>query len=152
MAGRDAGGGTVTNSVRRASHHEVQFGWRHFWDAKRHWRSSTRLGYRHSVENVSGYFDYDRYELVHQVRFKTERWELSAEGRLAHYRFPVQTVSNADPEKRRRTDLRATLRAERQLTAHLRLYAHYEYERSDSNQILDEYAVNTFSTGFSVEF
>lgn len=150
--GRDAGGGTVTNSVRRASHHEVQFGWRHFWDAKRHWRSSTRLGYRHSVENVSGYFDYDRYELVHQVRFKTERWELSAEGRLAHYRFPVQTVSNADPEKRRRTDLRATLRAERQLTAHLRLYAHYEYERSDSNQILDEYAVNTFSTGFSVEF
>jgi hypothetical protein len=150
--GRDADGDTITNSVRRVSHHEVQIGWKHFWDAKRHWRSSTRLGYRHSAENVSGYFDYERYELVHQWRFKTGRWELSAEGRVAHYRFPVQTVSDTDPEKRRRTDLRATLRAERQLNPHLRLHAQYEYERSDSNQLLDEYAVNTVSAGVSVEF
>lgn len=150
--GRDADGDTMTNSVRRVAHHEVQAAWKHFWDAKRHWRSSTRLGYRHGAETVSGYFDYERYELVHQWRFKTGRWEVSAEGRVAHYRFPVQTVSDTDPEKRRRTDLRATLRAERQINPHLRLHAQYEYERSDSNQLLDEYAVNTVSAGVSVEF
>lgn len=151
-AGRDAEGNTVTNSVRRVSHHEAQVAWKHFWDAKRCWRSSTRLGYRHSAENVSGYFDYERFELMHQLRFKSPRWEISAEGRVAHYRFPVQAVSDTDRDKRQRTDLRATLRIERQLTDRLRLYSQYEYERSDSNQVLDEYAVNTVSAGVSIEF
>lgn len=151
-ASRDADGDVVTNSVRRVSHHEVQVAWKHFWDTKRYWRSSTRLGYRHSAENVSGYFDYERFEVMHQLRFKSPRWEISAEGRLAHYRFPVQAVSDTNRDKRQRTDLRATLRIERQLTHLLRLYSQYEYERSDSNQVLDEYAVNTVSTGVSIEF
>ena len=64
----------------------------------------------------------------------------------------MQTVSDTDLRKRHRTDLTLALRGERQLAKHVRLYAQYDYERTDSNSALDEYTVNTVSGGVAVEF
>jgi hypothetical protein len=149
---READGGVLTNTVRAASLQDVFAVWKHHWDAGRHWRSTTRLGYRHSADNASGYFDYERYEVFHQLRWQSGRWELSAEARLSCYRFPVQTVSEEDPHRRRRTDVRFTARAERQMARHVRLYAQFEHERTRSNDPFDEYAVNTVGGGLSFEF
>jgi len=150
--GRDASGSIITNTVRSAAQHDIVGSWKQYWDRARRWRSVTKLGYRHSSDNLSGYFDYEQYSISQQVRFQTADWELSAEARFSHYRFPVQTVSDTDLEKRRRADLTVSLRAERQLVKHLRLYAQYDYERTDSNLSLDEYTVNTVSGGVAVEF
>jgi opacity protein-like surface antigen len=149
---RDAAGDTVTNTVRGVAQHDLAGVWKHYWDGARRWRSVTKLGYRHSSDNLSGYFDYERYSVSQDVRFQTSAWEIAVEARLAQYRYPVQTVSDTDRRKRKRTDLTLGLRAERQLIQHVRLYAQYEYERSDSNSALDEYAVNTVSGGVAVEF
>ena len=150
--GRDASGAAVTNTVRAAAQHDVIGGWKHYWDAARRWRTATKLGYRHSADNLSGYFDYERYSVSQEIRFQTTAWELSAEARLSSYRYPVQTVSDTDPSKRRRADLTLSLRSERQVAKHVRLYAQYDYERTDSNAALDEYTVNTVSGGVAVEF
>jgi hypothetical protein len=150
--GRDASGATVTNTVRSTAQHDVLAAWKQYWDVARRWRSATKLGYRQSADNLSGYFDYERYSVSQEIRFQTATWELSAEARLSHYRYPVQTVSETDSSKRRRSDLTLSLRGERQIAKHIRLYAQYDYERTDSNSALDEYTVNTVSGGVAVEF
>jgi hypothetical protein len=106
------------------------------------------------VDNLHGYFDYERYSVSQEIRFQTAAWELIAEARLSNYRYPVQTVSDddLDPRKRRRSELTVTLRGERQIAKHVRLYAQYDYERTDSNAAFDEYTVNTVSGGVAVEF
>ena len=150
--GRDATGAAVTNTVRSVAQHDVVGGWKHFWDAARRWRSATRLGYRHSSDNLSGYFDYERYSVSQEIRFQTDAWDITAEARLSHYRYPVQTVSDTDLRKRERRDLTLALRGERQLAKHIRIYAQYDYEQTESNAALDEYTVNTVSGGVMVEF
>ena len=149
---RDSAGAAVTNTVRSTDQHDIAGAWKHYWDVAHHWRSVTKLGYRHSSDNFSGYFDYERYSVSQEIRFQTDAWEISAEARLSHYRYPVQTVSDTDLRKRERTELTLALRAERQLARHVRLYAHYDYERTESNAALDEYTVNTVSGGVMVEF
>jgi len=149
---RDATGGAVTNTVRASSQHDITGTWKQYWDAARRWRSATKLGYRHSLDNLSGYFDYERFSIAQEVRFQTPTWEFTAEVRLSDYRYPVQTVSDTDLRKRKRTDLTLSLRGERQIAKHIRLYAQYDYERTDSNAALDEYTVNTVSGGLAVEF
>jgi hypothetical protein len=149
---RDADGAVLTNTVRAASVHDVSGVWKHYWDAERHWRSTTKLGYRHSEDNASGYFDYERFEASHQFRWQTDQWELIGEARLAYYQFPVQTVSEMDQHRRRRTDIRFTARAERQLARYVRLYAQFEHEQTRSNDPFDEYSVNTVGGGLSFEF
>jgi hypothetical protein len=149
---RDAAGAAVTNTVRAVAQHNIVGAWKHYWDAARRWRTVTRLGYRRSSDNFSGYFDYERYSVSQEVRFQTAVWELRAEARLAHYRYPVQTVSATDLRRRERRDLTVALRGEHQVGRHIRLYAQYDYERTDSNAALDEYTVNTVSGGLAVEF
>jgi hypothetical protein len=150
--GRDASGNVISNTVRSAAQHDIVGAWKQYWDQQRRWRSVTKLGYRHSSDNLSGYFDYERYSISQEVRFQTAAWEFSAEAQLAKYRYPVQTVSDTDLSKRRRADLTVALRGERQLVKHVRLYVQYDYERTDSNLSFDEYTVNTVSGGVAVEF
>jgi hypothetical protein len=149
---RDANGAAVTNTVRAMSQHDITGAWKQYWDAARQWRSVTKLGYRHSLDNLSGYFDYERFSIAQEVRFQTPTWEITVEARLSDYHYPVQTVSDTDLRKRKRTDLTLSLRGERQIAKHIRLYAQYDHERTDSNAALDEYTVNTVSGGLAVEF
>ena len=151
---RDASGVIDTNqpSIRQAFLHEVAGVWKHYWDADGHWRSTTKIGYQHSADHFSGYFDYERYQLGHQVRFRWQPWEISVEGRLTHYDFPVQTVGGEGTPKRRRSEYLVNVRAERSLGRHLRLMAEYDYEHTDSNLAVDQYAVNTVSAGVGWEF
>jgi len=152
-SGREAG---TTNAVGRANRlaaqHDVFGAWKHYWDSARRWRNTTKIGYRHNSENFSRDFDYERYLVAHEFRFQDAKWEFSAEARFAYYHYPVQTVSDTDSRKRHRTDLTLSLRGERQIAKHIRLYAQYDYERTDSNAALDEYTVNTVSGGVAVEF
>jgi len=150
---RDSAGAIEEPNVTRAdSQQDVSVIWKHHWDVNRRWRSTTKLGFRRSEDNAGGYFDYDRYEISHQLRYKTSKWELSAEAGLASYRFPVQTVSEIDLHHRRRADLRLTARAERQVAKYVRLYAQFEHEQTQSNDPLEEYTVNTVGGGISLEF
>jgi hypothetical protein len=152
MRAREADGTEITNQVRSAAQHDVILSWKHHWDARRRWRNTTRVSYRHTADNANGYFDYERVAVSEQFRFRTEHWEVGAEARVAEYRFPVQRVGGTGTSKRNRVDLTLSLRAERRLTRHLALFAEYEHDQTFSNLTLDEYAVNTVGGGINLEF
>jgi hypothetical protein len=142
----------VPGEIRAADQHEAGVVWKHYWDAARRWRSTTRVSFRRNTDNAGGYYDYDRFHLAHQIRFRTKVWEASAEARAGFYRFPVQTIAPDSPVHRERTDLLVTLHLERKLGRHVRLFAQYEHEETYSNRAGDEYAANTTSGGLAWEF
>jgi len=142
----------IPGLTRASDQHEVGLVWRHQWDAARRWRSTTRVSFRRNTDNGGGYYDYDRWQVGHQIRFRTKVWEASAEARVGFYDFPVQTVDPNSPIRRERTDLFVTLRLERKLGKHVRLFAQYEREATDSNRAGDEYAANTVLSGVGWEF
>jgi hypothetical protein len=148
----DANGDPLAGSRRSSTQQEARFIWRHYWDAARRWRNTTRLGYRHNDENGGGYFNYARFSVAEQVRYQTAGWHCSAEAKLSFYDFQVQTVAPGSAEKRERTDLLLTVRTERQLTKALRLIGAYEYERTYSNVDLETYSANTVTASLQWEF
>jgi hypothetical protein len=142
----------IPGKIRASDQHDVGIVWKHQWDAAQRWRSTTRVSFRRNTDNGGGYYDYDRWQVAHQIRFRTRVWEASAEARVGFYDFPVQTVDPTTTTRRERTDLFVTLRAERKLGRHLRIFALYEYENAESNRSVDEYAANTVSGGVGWEF
>lgn len=148
----DALGLTTNGKGLTFEQHEVRVENRHYWDAARAWRSTTRLGFAASEDNGGGYFNYRRYQLAEQLRFVRKPWELQAQTRLSYYDYPIQTVSLADPATRRKLLLTLEFRAEWTFARHWKFYGSYEHERSLSNLVVDEYQVNTVGAGVNWAF
>lgn len=145
-------GQPIPGTHRDGYQHEMLWSWRHYWDAARHWRTTTKVSFRAFTGNGPSYFDYNRVGIAEQLRFRHARWELAAEVKFAVYQFDTQTVNATDPSKRQRTDLVFNLRGERELAKHWRVFAQYDFEQTFSNLTLDEYRVNTVSGGVTLEF
>lgn len=124
--------------------------WHHYWDEKRQWRSTTRMGGELLLDNGSGYFEDRQLRLGEQLRFRPPGWELSVQAGLAYHFFPDQPLSLTDPTKRERLNFQAGVRAEKTLARHWKVYAAYDYEQSFSNLNLEQYETHVGSGG--VEF
>ena len=122
------------------------------WDRERHWRTTTKLGFKHNDDNGSGYFNYARGQVSEQLRWRNDGWEIAGTARVNYYQFPVQTVSTTDPRRREQFDLTLNLRAERHFGETVKLFVEYDRERTLSNVPSDRYAVNTVSGGLNFEF
>src|SRR5262249_13241657 len=55
---RTAQGLPVPNSQRESTQHDARLTWKHYWDPRRRWRTTTRLSAYQSKDEGSGYFDY----------------------------------------------------------------------------------------------
>lgn len=148
---------TSTNTSIPGTHlefrqHKVDLASWHFWDEQRRWRTVTKFSYRRNEDNGSGYFDYDRFQISEQLRFRAKPWELIAEVRYSHYFFDVQKVSATDSSHRQLPEFTWHLRAERQFKKWLKGYVDFEQEWNLSNQHSERYTVNTVSGGFIWEF
>lgn len=130
----------------------LELRWQQYWDAARHFRTLTRLAYTRNTDNGGGFFDYSRYQVRQEFRYRSGNWEARLQARLAFYEYDTQVVSFLDLSKRTKTDLSLLVRAERALTKSLRLFAEFSHERSLSNQAFNEYAANTLSAGFDWGF
>lgn len=147
-----ADGVPLTGSHRRFLRHETEVNWRHYWDARRRWRTVTRAGFRANQDNGGGYFDYQGWAGSEEIRFRNPTWELVGRARLAYYQYPVQTVSPTDLRRRERTELALGVHGERRLTTAVKLVADYAWERTWSNQQLEAYTLNTVTAGVHWEF
>jgi hypothetical protein len=132
--------------------HDVVAAWRQSWDAKRRWRTLTRLSLQSNNDNGGGYYDYLRPQLSEQVRYRAPTWEVRAEGRLAYYAYERQRLGEAGSPVRHKTYIRLNLRGEKSLTKSCKLFAEYEYERAISNLDIDRYNVNTVFGGVGWAF
>jgi hypothetical protein len=132
----DAAGGSISNTALVYRQEEVGGEWRHYFDEARHWRLTSKIAFMRNQDNGSGYFDYDRLLFSEQLRWQTERWEMSAGVRIGNYRYSVHQVGN-EPFERSFVSLDA--RIERRLGKHWLLYALAERDWNTSNDPLDEY-------------
>ena len=130
---------------------EVELAWRHNWDEQRRWRTLTRLGFLANRDSGSGYFDYQRYQIAQQLRYVARVWEAKAQFRLFYYEFPHQDADHLGTD-RAKTAVAASLRAERELAKHLRLFAEYSFEESFSNRATDQYRLNRVAAGVDCGF
>jgi hypothetical protein len=147
-----ATGEPVPGTRKAFEQDDLRLTWRHHWDKDRRWRTTTRLGYKVNRDNGSGYFNFTRYQVVGQLRYRANQWEVSGEARWAYYDYPVQTVSGPGSPTRQRTEVLFNLRGERQIARALKIFAEYEHERVSSNLSIDEYTVNTVNAGIDWEF
>jgi hypothetical protein len=132
--------------------HRIELVWQREWDRARHWRSTTRLSYGLNRDNGPGFFDYEEYRLVEQLRYHAAPWQFEGRVGVSHYDFDRQTVGLANLSRRQRTGLTLDLRGERKLVKSLKAFVDYQYERSWSNLSFDQYQVNAVTTGVDWEF
>ena len=134
--------------------HETELAWRHNWDKARRWRTVTRLGYLVNLDSgSSGYFDFSRYQFSQQWRFVEKKWEAQAQINVSYHDFWNQTLDNTpETDLRHRVGITATLRAEREVAKHLRVFAEYAYEENFSNRPSDEFRAKKVAGGIECGF
>lgn len=131
--------------------HEIDLSFRHNWDAKRRWRTMTRLNFQLNDDNGPGFYDYYRYQATQQIRYVDARWDFKASAKVSYYDFAIQPATVSDPSPRAKTLLTFSLRGERKLMKSLKLFAEFEHERSSSNRPAEEYRVNRVVGGIDFE-
>jgi hypothetical protein len=142
-------GAIVTNTSLVYWRPEVGARWRHYWDAERHWRTTTKAGLLFNLDNGSGYFNYDRIQLSEQVRWQNRGWDLGIGARFGWYYYLVQRVAG---EHRNRSYYVLDARIERRVGKNGLVYAAAEREWNFSNEPLDQYNDWRASGGFGLEF
>ena len=145
----DLEGGSVPGTSLAFWRPEVFGQWRHNWDEKRRWTTTTKVGWLWNRDNGSGYWDYHRLQLSERVRWKQGGWEVAAGARFGWYLYSAQSVG---AERRERSYAILDLRVERRLGKHWFVYGDAEMEWNWSNQPLDQYRDWMASVGTGVEF
>ena len=128
---------------------EVSGEWKHRFDEAGKWRFSSKAGYMCNVDNGSGYFDYDRVLFRQQLRWNSGAWDIKATARYGWYRYAVQQVGSV---RRERWYAAVSMRTERRIGTHWRIYAVAEQERDESNDPRDNYDDWYVETGLGYEF
>ncbi|HEY2951642.1 MAG TPA: hypothetical protein VGK40_03610 [Verrucomicrobiae bacterium] len=147
-----ADGTPLPGTRRRFLQQDSRLTWRHHWDSARHWRTTTKLGFKRNDDIGSGYFNYERAQVSEQLRFRNERWEITGAAKANFYHFPVQTVTTTDLRRREQSELTINLRAERRFGESVKLFLEFDREQTLSNVASDRYTVNTASGGLHFEF
>lgn len=126
--------------------------WEHQWDMSNHWATVTKLGFNHSLDNGGGYFDYYRYFIWQEIRFRTKDWEAKAYATLSYFDFPVQAIDAPPAPTLHLTALDVTLRVERRIYKSIHCFTAFEFEQTTSNDPTSEYTARVVSGGLSWEF
>ncbi len=145
-------GQEIPNTRERVRSPSAELAWHHTWDASNHWHSLAAIAYQSDQDNSSGYFNFSYYGLNTKLEYHDSGWKLSAELRGGYYDYPIQPVSPADFSKRQRLFFAAGLHAERKLSKHLKLFADYNYENSQSDDYIERYRVNIAGAGLEWGF
>jgi len=144
-------GTVLTGQLLEYRQHEVEMSLRHNWDARRRWRTNTRLSFQLNDDNGPGFYDYRRYQILQQIRYVEGAWDLKGSAKVSYYDFLVQPATASDASARAKTIVTFSLQAERKLTKYLKLFAEYEHEHSLSNRPTEEYHVNRVVGGIDFE-
>lgn len=148
----DLTGGPITGTTIVRKQHEFEFRFRHYWDEALRWRSSTKLEAQANRHNGSTFFDYDRFQISQELRYRDEKWEISSKASFKFYNYVSRTVSPANPEKRKRNRLNVESSLKRRIGKHWILFARHELEFANSNRVSDDYTANVVIGGIEWEY
>jgi hypothetical protein len=155
----DPDGNDIPGTQLREIHQEEDLAWRHYWDEKRRWESTTKLSFEYCRDIGTGYYDYFRYWASEQLDWRGRSWNVRARAELVHYDYPYEEAEDlTDPNNPiptgvwTQTGYTLNLRLEKRVLTWLKLYMEYEYEHSLSNQSATHYQVNTITGGAQWDF
>ncbi len=148
----DSAGFALQGSRLDFHQHKAELAWRHNWDTRRRWRTTTKLGYRVNEDNGEGFFNFNKPQASLKLRYRASTWEISGEAKISLYHYRVQTVGGPGTPRRERLETAYALRAEKYLAPWVKCFAEFEHERTLGNLPLDEYSVRTVTGGVIWEF
>lgn len=149
---RDAEGNDLPGESLEFLQSEYSIGHKHHWDARRRWRTTTRLSLMRTDDNGPGFYDYWRPRAALQLRYQTERWQVRFDARFSHYDYDLQLADPPSTDTRYKDLVESGVRIERSIVGKLKIFAEYTYERSFANVQLDTYTANTAFGGLDWEF
>lgn len=149
---RDRDGNEIPGKKLAIWRQVFELKWEHEWGSRRHWSSTTRAGVNFDSDNGGGYFNYDRYFLSEELRFRARNWEVKGSAGISNYDFPIQTVGLPTGPHYYLTSLDFTFRVERRLYKSAKLYASFEHEQALSNDPTSQFKSNVVIGGASWEF
>ncbi|MGC8830468.1 MAG: hypothetical protein ACP5MG_13780 [Verrucomicrobiia bacterium] len=131
---------------------KLQLGWHHYLDEKCLWRVYSKVGYMRNIDNGSGYYDYDRYTLSEQLRYRDINWEGRVELKVSLYDYDRQPIAYNSSTFRRSSSVTLNLHLERKIIKKAKLFGEFEHERNNSTLTAEAYQVNTINGGLIIEF
>jgi hypothetical protein len=123
--------------------------WRHTFDKAQQWRTRSKISYKLSHDNGSGYFDYNLLQCSQQLRWKRAPWEIKTNACLNWYDYPEQESGG---ERYERSSSILDVRIERRLGKRWLLYSFAEREWCLSNDELDHYTDWAAGAGVGLDF
>ncbi|HEV7925295.1 MAG TPA: hypothetical protein VGR14_08070 [Verrucomicrobiae bacterium] len=132
----------------------TELAWNQYWDSHRHLRSSTRFIFAYDQDNGGGYFNFDQYQIVEDLRWQTPDWQVKGTVQQIYELYPVQGVGILNGQLLNRNFLDLSLEVERRLYKHLKGFGKVQYQRGHSNYADDsgDYTARTYSGGLRWEF
>jgi len=134
--------------------HRAELAWHQYWDVRKRWRSGTRLVFAAKRDNGGGWFDYNQYQIIEDLRWQTADWQVSGSAQWAYEDYPVQGVGILNGQTLHRELLNLTLDAERRLFKGLKCFAKLEFQRANSNEAAQagDYSGTSAGGGLRYEF
>jgi hypothetical protein len=149
---RTASGEPIPGSRRRMQRHDLVLGLVQEWGEAKDWRLTVQASGRYATDLASGYFEYVRPAAGLRIRYRRGPWQFETGVRFRHYHYLTQVAADSGGGLRRRTEVMAEIRGERELLRWLKVFAEIEHERTYANRPSEEYSVNTLSVGLEASF
>lgn len=131
---------------------ESELMWRQQWDEARRWRTTLKLTAAREMDNGGSYFDAWRWQAGGQLDYRGEKWRIQTRVKASYIDFTLQRAIPALMATRNRLGVTASLRAERKLGKHWKLFGEYAHELARSNRPLDGYHGNVVHAGLDWEY
>ena len=132
--------------------HKANLRAQQFLDKARRWSAATQAGFEYSADNGSAYYDYLNWRAAQELSFRMAPWKINFRAAYARYRFPWEPSDTSPALKRSMDQLDFTLRAERKIGAHFKIFAQGESSQSLGSNASDHYRMNSASAGIEVDF
>ena len=149
---RTGGGELIPGTRRRMQRHDLALGLVQEWGMRKDWRLTVLASGRYATDLGSGYYDYVRPAAGLRLRYRRGPWLAESRIRFRHYHYLSQAASETGGGLRRRAEVLAEVRGERELLPWLRVFAALQHEETFANRRFEEYSVNTVSGGLEVSF
>jgi hypothetical protein len=104
-----------------------------------------RGGVEFNEDSGSGYFDYRKYRVAHELSFALGRFQAILDGKFLHYDYTRQMTTAG--EERRRSEIIASLRLEQGVWKNLKVFTEVEQEWSFATDPLERYTATTIWGG-----
>ena len=152
LARTDPTGTPIDGQTAARNEHEFEFELRHYWDESRRWRTTTKLEANFYRHQGSPFYDYDRFQIAQDLRYRQSPWEARLRARYKHYVYDIQPVTPTVPTERLRNGINLELKVDFKFAPKWKAFLINEAEFSRSNRPTDDYTAFTIYAGIDREF